>query len=96
MPPPPELLDRQLNVALSTRVMRRLTALEKAEGASPTAFARIAIEEKLDRNTGEITHLATELRRLGGDPEAELCAAIEDLARLAAMEKAPAAAPASR
>lgn len=72
-----ELLSRQLNVAISPRTLSKLHAIEKQEGITPPAFARVAIAEKLDGQNGELIRVSKELRRLGVDPISALRGALE-------------------
>lgn len=58
-----------------------LLAVESTQGLKGPQFARLAIEEKIRGDALPLTRLAAEFRRLGGDPEAALCAAIDDFAQ---------------
>ena len=86
--PVTSLLERQVNVAVDAKTMAKLDAIEKSEGTKPTAFARVAIAEKLAGRTSETARLAAELTRLTGDvtaPTRALRDAIAEVERDAAM-----------
>jgi hypothetical protein len=80
-----EALTKQLNVALSERVMSRLRRIYRQTGVKPTQYARAAIEQRLARSylvelTPEELGVLAEFKAIGGDLVPILRAAIPTLA----------------